>query len=122
MSKKLRCTVTGKVFYLTDQRYAKLVSRFGGEEELKTKYVSQIGKKVKEGSLDHPPDFKNRINCRITGASCYISNSRMEAGVKKYGSIEEFQKHYVCREAARLLRMAVTVDTIKEMAQNGQLF
>lgn len=104
MSKKLRCIVTGKVFYMTDQRYAKLVARFGDEETLKEKFVSLIGKKVSEGSCELPTEFKNRIRCSTTGKSCYISNERIEAGIKKHGSLEAFQKQYVCREAARVLR------------------
>lgn len=121
MSKKLRCKITGKVIYMTEQRYAKLVSKYGSEEKLNDQYVSHVGKKVQEGSMEHTDEFKNRIKCSVTGLSCYISNERIEAGIKKYGSWNAFEDQYISRDAAKLLRLRMSRPTIKALADTNKL-
>lgn len=119
MTKKVRCTVTGNIVYLTEKRYAKVLAKYGSEENLATNYISMVGKKIQEGSLDHPPKAKNRIQCTVSGRFCVITNQRIDAGIKKYGSWEELCNHYTCRPAARLLREGKTVDEIKQMVMDG---
>lgn len=119
MVKKVRCNVTGNIVYMTEKRYARVLAKYGDEATLKANYVSMVGKKVHSGELDEPKDIKNRIRCTISGKWCYITNQRILAGVKKYGSIAELHAHYVCRPAARLLREGKEADTIRDMVANG---
>ena len=98
MSKKIQCSVTGNIYYITDYRYAKLLSRYGSDEGIKKNYVSAIGKKVRDGIIDMPRKIKNRIKCSVTGNWCYISNQRIKNGIEQYGSWEEFCKHYISRQ------------------------
>ena len=119
MVKKLRCTITGNLIYVTPKRYARILAKYGDEEAIKSSYVSMIGRKIKEGSLDEPKDIKNRIRCTISGKWCYITNQRISVGIAKYGSLESLNEHYVCRAAARLLREGKTADEIKQMVGDG---
>ena len=113
MTHKVRCTVTGNLIYMTPQRYARVLAKYGSEEAIKAKYVSMVGKKVHEGVLDVPTDIHNRIRCSISGLWCYITNQRILAGVKKYGSWDELCKHYMSRSTKRLLREGKTADEIR---------
>ena len=69
------------------------------EELLKRTYVSMVGKKVRDGLVEMPGVAKNRIRCIVTGKIVYITNQRLAAGIKKYGSEEALRVNYVCREA-----------------------
>jgi len=106
---------------MTDKRYAKVLAKYGSEENLKANYTSMVGKQLKEGMIDEIPKFKNRIRCRLTGRWVYITNQRIEAGVKKYGSWDLLCQNYICRPAARLLREGKTEDEIKQMVENGTI-
>lgn len=119
MVKKVRCSVTGNVIYMTEKRYTRALAKYGSEESLKANYVSLVGKRFKEGQIDDVPLAKNRIKCTITGRVCYITNQRIQAVTKKHGTWEDAVKNYVCRPAARLLREGKTADQIKEMVANG---
>lgn len=113
MTKKLRCNVTGNLFYVTPKRYARILAKYGDEQTLNSTYVSMLGKKIIEGREELPKEINNRIRCSITGKIVYITNQRMEAGIKKYGSEEELRTNYKCREAARFLREGKTIEEIK---------
>lgn len=119
MVHKVRCNVTGNIVYMTEGRYARMLAKYGGAEGVKNNYVSLLGKRIRDGIIEEPKQLKNRIKCTITGKWCYITNQRIEAGVKKYGSWEELCNNYICRPAARLLREGKTVDEIKQMVVDG---
>lgn len=121
MTHKVRCTVTGNIYYMTDKRYKRVLAKYGSAENLRDTYVSLKGRKILEGQIDRPQAIKNRIKCRILGTYHYITNQRIEAGIKKYGSWEELCKHYTCRLAKRLLKEGKTEDEIKQMHQNGEI-
>ena len=118
MVKKVRCTVTGNIIYVTPKRYARILAKYGDEQNLNSTYVSMAGRKMQTGELDTHQNFKNRIRCTITGKWCAITNQRMEAGIKKYGSEDALREWYICRTAARLLREGKTEDEIKGMVAN----
>lgn len=122
MTKKVRCTVTGNIIYMTEKRYAKVLAKYGSEEALKANYVSMTGRHFSGGQVDElemHQSFRNRIRCSITDRWQAISNQRIKAGVAKYGSWEKLCEVYVCRPAARLLREGKTVDEIKKMVSDG---
>ena len=119
MVKKVRCTVTGNVIYMTEKRYARVLAKYGDEQTLNSTYVSMAGRKMQTGELDTHQNFKNRIRCTISGKICAITNQRMDAGIKKYGSEDELRNHYVCRASARLLREGKEADEIRDMVTNG---
>ena len=119
MTHKLRCTVTGNIIYMTPERYNKLVSKFGNEENLKTNFVSARGKKIREGSQEMPDKITNRIKCTVTDRWYYITNERITAGILKYGSWEKLCENYICRPAKRLLKAGKTVDDIRQMIEDG---
>ncbi len=105
MSKKITCSVTGNIYYVTDKRYAYIVARYGSEEAVANKYTSLVGRKIRDGQIDYPPNgFKNRIQCTVTGKWCYISNERINKGIEKYGSLEAFRLQYISRPAKQKLK------------------
>ena len=55
----------------------------------------------------------NTYYCIVTGAEKYIPPSLAKAKIQKFGSQEEFQKHYVSSSTAKLLRAGNTVDEIR---------
>ena len=119
MVHKVRCNVTGNIIYMTDKRYARMLAKYGDEEGIKSNYVSLLGKKIRDGRVDEPKAIKNRIKCHVIGRYQYITNQRMAAGIKKYGSWEELCKHYTCRAVAKLLREGKTEDEVREMNAKG---
>jgi hypothetical protein len=56
----------------------------------------------------------NHYTCIITGEEKYIPPSLAKIKLQKFGSQEEFRKHYICPVAAKLLRSGQTVDEIRE--------
>jgi hypothetical protein len=121
MARKLKCTVTGNWSYCSEDRWQKLVAKYGSEEKLRAEYVSRSGKKLSESKADVPDSFKNKVRCTITGELCYVSDKRMHALVKKAGSEEEVRKNYVSRVANRLRKQGKTDEEIVKMAKNGEL-
>lgn len=121
MARKLRCNVTKNWSYCSDERYQKLVEKFGGEEELTAKYVSREGKKLQETGEKAPKDFKNKIACTVTGELCYISDARMAKLVEKLGSEDEVRKQYLSRVAKRLMKEGKTKTEIRQMVKDGTL-
>jgi hypothetical protein len=116
--KKIRCTVTGNIIYITEKRYARMVAKYGDEQTLNSTYVSMAGRKMASGELDTHQNFKNRIRCAISGKWCAITNQRLAAGIKKYGSEAALRERYICRTAAKLLREGKTEDEIRDMVAN----
>lgn len=121
MAKKLRCTVTGNWNYCSDERYAKLVQKFGSEDKLIAGYVSREGKKVQDGKGAKPDSFKNKIACTITGELCYISDERLKKLVKREGSEKAVREKYVSRVAKRLLKEGKTESEIRSLYKDGKL-
>ena len=121
MSEKIRCNETGVLYYITEERYDKLVRRYGSDERLRAEYVSVLGKKIREGSEENRQRHTNRVKCSITGLSCYISKSRIDKGIAEFGSWSKFSEVYQCRIAKRLLKQGKSIDDIKEMVLNGTL-
>ena len=119
MTKKIRCNVTQNIIYMTEKRYAKVLTKFGNEENLKANFVSAKGKKIREGSQEMPDKIANRIKCTVTDRWCYITNERITAGISKYGSWEKLCENYICRPAKRLLKAGKTVDDIRQMIEDG---
>ncbi|MBC8416908.1 hypothetical protein H8E06_01085 [bacterium] len=54
------------------------------------------------------------INCIITGESSYFPPKSMEKKASKFGSLKEFEMHYVSIPARKLLRQGLTVDEVRE--------
>ena len=121
MAKKLVCVKTGNWSYCSDERYAKLVKKFGGVAELEAKYVSRAGKKLEETGGKVPDLFKNKIECTITGQWCYISDARLKKLAKKFGSEKAVREQYVSRVAKRLLADGKNKTEIRAMAKGGTL-
>jgi len=121
MTRKLTCTVTGNWTYVSEERYQKLVKKYGSVAELEKKYVSRAGKKLQETGDKAPDTFKNKICCTVTGQLCYATNERWHRLLKKYGSEEEIRKNCISRVAKRLLAEGKTKDEIRAMAKAGTL-
>ncbi|MHA2067901.1 MAG: hypothetical protein ACXABY_26365, partial [Candidatus Thorarchaeota archaeon] len=102
MTRKLTCTVTGNWTYCSEERWQKLVAKFGSEEQLTAGYISREGKKVNAGEGEAPTSHKNKIACTITGELMYISPGRMQKLIDKQGSEEAVRNGYVSRVAKRL--------------------
>ena len=56
---------------------------------------------------------RNHYICIITGESKYIAPSIAKKKIAKFGSEEDFRKHYISPTAASLLRKGQTVDEIR---------
>ena len=119
MTHKLRCTFTGNVIYVTEKRYNRLVSKYGGVNELKQKFVSLKGKRILEGSQEMPEKITNRIKCSVSGRWVYITNERITAGMSKQCSWENLCAAYICRPAKRLLKEGKTKEDIRQMVIDG---
>jgi len=55
----------------------------------------------------------NFYACLITGEEKYIPPSLAKNRIARFGSEEEFRKHFVCSSAAKLLRNGQTVEEIR---------
>lgn len=60
-------------------------------------------------------DKPNMYSCIVTGNEKYIPPSLLKNKLKKYGDIEEFRKHYISKEAAKLLKNGNTVTQVREL-------
>ena len=56
----------------------------------------------------------NTYKCIVTGAEKYIPPSLCKKKIIKFGSVEEYRKHYISREAVKLLKQRMTVDEIRK--------
>ena len=56
----------------------------------------------------------NNYACIVTGEVKYIPPSLSKSKIAKFGSVEEFRKHYISPTAAKLLRGGQTVNEIRE--------
>ena len=120
--KKLICVKTGNWSYCTESRYAKLVEKFGSEENLRTQWMSRIGKKMSNSAEVAPSEFKNKIRCSVTGQLYQISDARLEKMIAKANGDETVARaSFICRVAKRLIKAGKTVDEIKAMVANGTL-
>lgn len=54
------------------------------------------------------------IKCIVTGREKVFSQLSLKTKVKKYGSIEEYSKNYVCKEAKKLLKTGLSVQDIRD--------
>ena len=45
-----------------------------------------------------------RVKCLITGKPGYFSATLLQEKLKSYNTLEEVGKHYICRDAGKLLR------------------
>jgi len=54
------------------------------------------------------------MKCLVTGVEKKYSISQLERRLRKFGSIEELQKHWISREAGAYLKKGFTVDEIRE--------
>jgi len=121
--KKLICVKTGNWSYCTESRYAKLVEKFGSEENLRTQWMSRIGKKMSNSAeVAAPSEFKNKIRCSVTGQLYQISDDRIGKMIAKANGDEVAARaSFICRVAKRLMKAGKTVDEIKAMVANGTL-
>jgi hypothetical protein len=100
---------------MTEKRYRKVLAKYGSDENLHKNYISMKGKKIRDGEIDEPTSIKNRIRCIVTNRWCYITNQRIEANIKKYGSWEKTCENYISRPAKRLLKQGKSKDEIRKM-------
>lgn len=112
MAKKITCRVTGESFYVTDDRWNKLMEKYDGDLDL---YVSNKGKRLlKENGGDTQKaqgaaskgavGFTNKIKCNVTGQYFYISPARRERLSKKFGSAEMLEKNWVSKLGITILQ------------------
>ena len=55
-----------------------------------------------------------KIPCIVTGKLSYFSEASLTKKLSKFGSVEEFSKHYISPPARKLLRAGMTVDAVRE--------
>ena len=127
MTKKLTCTVTGNWSYVSDERFAKLAEKAGGENELIANHISREGQKVKDGKIEMPTLHKNKIPCSVTGELMFCSDERMEKLIAKgKASNPDFSEMdvraaYISRVARRLRKeKAIKADIAFEELDDNQ--
>lgn len=54
------------------------------------------------------------INCLITGKKHYIYGPTLTKKIAKFGSLEEFQKHFISGKAKKLLKEGLTQQQVRE--------
>lgn len=55
-----------------------------------------------------------KLPCIVTGKLSYFSKDALTKKVGKFGSVEDFSKHYIAPPARKLLRKGMTVDEVRE--------
>ena len=55
-----------------------------------------------------------RIPCIVTGKLSYFSAASLEKKINKFGSTDDFSKHYVCPAARKLLRKGMSVNEVRD--------
>mgnify|MGYP003649254783 CR=1 FL=1 len=55
-----------------------------------------------------------KLPCIVTGKLSYFSKDALKKKLSKFGTIEEFIKHYISPPARKLLRKGMTVEEIRE--------
>jgi hypothetical protein len=55
-----------------------------------------------------------KLPCIVTGILSYFSEQAMSKKISKFGSVEEFEKHYICPKARKLLRTGLTVEEVRD--------
>ena len=55
-----------------------------------------------------------KIPCVVTGKLSYFSKDNLTKKTAKFGSVEDFSKHYVCPPARKLLRTGQSVDDVRK--------
>lgn len=61
-----------------------------------------------------------KIKCIVTGRETYFSATLLKGKIKKFGSLEEFEKHYVCRDARKELKAGKNVEQARESLNQGK--
>jgi len=54
------------------------------------------------------------ISCIVSGKEKRIAKSSILKGIKKYGTIESYKKHYIDREAKQLLKKRLQPDEVQK--------
>ncbi len=54
------------------------------------------------------------LSCVVTGIDKRISKNVIQKGIIKYGSLETFKKHYVGREAKKLLKQRMKPEAVQQ--------
>jgi hypothetical protein len=54
------------------------------------------------------------IACAVTGLEKRVSKSAILKGISKFGSIESFKKHYIDRQAKKLLKQRVSPEDVQK--------
>ena len=54
------------------------------------------------------------ISCIVTKEEKYFSSTALKSKLDKFGTIENVQKYYVSRPAAKLLKSGCTIDQVRE--------
>lgn len=52
--------------------------------------------------------------CIVSGIKKQLTKAAREKGIQKFGSIEEFKKHYVSREAKKLLKQRLQPEEVQK--------
>jgi len=130
-SKKLKCNVLGNWSYCNEDRYQKLIAKYGSEEALQAEYQSRAGQKLvaecggdieKARKKAQKVDMSDKIACTITGELLVISKARMAKKMETLGLDEKsVRKAYISRVAKRLLAQGKTAEEIKAMYDAGEM-
>jgi len=54
------------------------------------------------------------VSCIVSGIKKRVSISSLEKQSLKFGSVEEAEKHFICREAKKMLRSKITPEQVQE--------
>lgn len=54
------------------------------------------------------------LSCVVSGIEKRISKNVIQKGISKYGSLEAFKKHYVDREAKKLLKQRIKPELVQQ--------
>ena len=54
------------------------------------------------------------ITCVVSGIEKRVSKNAIQKGINKFGSLEAFKKHYVDRDAKRLLKQRMKPEAVQQ--------
>lgn len=60
-----------------------------------------------------------RFKCIVTGEEKYFTPNSLQKKIDKFGSIEAFERFYVCKPAIKLLKKGISIDDIRKQLNSS---
>jgi hypothetical protein len=62
-----------------------------------------------------------RVKCIVTGEEKYFTPSVLQKKINKFGSMEAFERFYICKPAIKLLKKGIAIEEIRRQLKSSAL-